>query len=69
MSITFENVKIRITRYDAGLLRNGWYLGNVASGQRAIINGHKTSNVFFRSRNHRNSCEAAIGENCEVLAV
>ncbi|MFZ9045641.1 MAG: hypothetical protein ACO2ZZ_07225 [Cyclobacteriaceae bacterium] len=67
MSITFEDISIRITKYDAGLIKAGWFIGNVAKARRAVIDGHKTVNVFLDSRNSANDCEAAIGKNCELL--
>ena len=67
MSITFEEIMIRITKYDAGLMRAGWFIGNVAKARRAVIDGHKTVNVFLQSRENANDCEAAIGKNCELL--
>lgn len=67
MKISFEDVHIRITKYDSGLMQGGWFIGNVADAKRAIIDGHKTANVFFKSRKKDVSCEAAIGENCEII--
>ena len=67
MSTQFETVNIRITKYDRGLMNGGWLIGNVAKAKRAVINGHKTANVFFKARDKRASCEAAIGLNCEIL--
>jgi hypothetical protein len=67
MSISFETITIRISKNHSALMRHGWNIGNVVTGERAVLGGKKSSFVFLKSNTSANACEATIGENCEVL--
>lgn len=69
MSITFEQIGVRITKQDAGLMQAGWFEGNVTFGKRVVIDGLPTSFVFLKDQKKNNDCEADIGSNCELLAM
>jgi hypothetical protein len=67
MSISFETIEIKISKNQSGLERNGWHVGHVAIGRRALLDGLQSPYVFLKARNSNRSCEATLGENC-VLA-
>ncbi|MFT5570641.1 MAG: hypothetical protein ACI9RP_002698 [Cyclobacteriaceae bacterium] len=64
MSISFETVEIKISKDHSGLARNGWHVGHVAIGRRALLDGLQSPFVFLKARNSNRGCEATLGENC-----
>lgn len=68
MSISFETVEVKISKNHSGLMRNGWPIGSVAIGKRAVLDGQKSSYVFLEAKDAKHGCEVTIGETCVLLS-